>query len=79
MGLVYQSSNGYKGMLYGESSMSVYGPDGARIFDTKFRNINTLEELQDFVDNYDTMRGGLKDLYKNLSQADIIQQKAEKR
>lgn len=79
MGLVYQSSNGYKGMLYGESSMSIYGPDGARVFDTKFRNINTLEELQDFVDKYDTMRGGLKDLYKSLSQNDVIDQQSEKR
>lgn len=79
MGIVYQSSNGYKGMLYGESSMSIYGPDGARIFDTKFRNINTLEELQDFVDNYDTMRGSLRDLYKNFSQNDVINQQSEKR
>lgn len=79
MGLVYQSSNGYKGMLYGESSMSIYGPDGARIFDTKFRNINTLEELQDYVDNYDTMRGSLRDLYKNFSQNDVINQQSEKR
>ena len=69
MGLVYESTNGYKGMLYGESSMSVYGPDGSRVFETKFRNINTLEELAEFIDNYDTMRGGLKDLYKNFSQA----------
>lgn len=79
MGLVYQSSNGYKGMLYGESSMSIYGPDGARIFDTKFRNINTLEELKEYVDNYDTMRGGLKDLYKSFSQNDVINQQSEKR
>lgn len=69
MGFVYESSNGYKGMLYGESSMSVYAPDGARVYQTDFRNINTFEELQDFIDNYDTMRGGLKDLFKNLSQA----------
>lgn len=79
MGLVYHSSNGYKGMLYGESSMSIYGPDGARVFETKFRNINTLEELQDFVDNYDTMRGGPRDLYKSLSQNDVINQQSEKR
>ena len=68
MGLVYVSANGYKGLLYGESSMSIYGPDGSRVFDTKFRNINSYEELVEFVDNYDTMRDDIRDLYRDLSQ-----------
>ena len=36
--------NGYSGVLYGESSMSIYY-DGREVLHTGFRSINTKEEL----------------------------------
>lgn len=52
----YTSPNGYTGILYGESSMSI----GIELSDgsfkeslhTGFRNINTLEELKKHVDGF---------------------------
>jgi hypothetical protein len=45
----YTSENGYTGVLYGRSSMSIYDPEGHECLHTGFRNINTYEELVETV------------------------------
>lgn len=47
----YESENGYKGVLYGKSSMSIYDKDGNERLHTGFRNVNTLEELKEVVES----------------------------
>lgn len=49
--------NGYLGILYGKSSMSVYDEDGHEVLHTGNRNVNTeaelyelLEGMQEFVE-----------------------------
>ncbi len=42
--------NGYTGVLFGESSMSIFNPDGVETLHTGSRTINTLEDLKEFVD-----------------------------
>ena len=46
----YTSLEGYRGVLYGKSSMSIYGPDGKEVLHTGSRTPNTLEELKEVVD-----------------------------
>ena len=46
----YTSQNGYRGVLYGKSSMSIYGPNGKEVIHTGHRTPNTLEELKKQVD-----------------------------
>jgi len=50
----YTSENGFSGALYGESSMSIYDPDGKEVFHTGFRKkeINSLEALKEQVDTF---------------------------
>jgi hypothetical protein len=48
----YTSDNGYTGVLYGQSSLSIYNTDGTEIMHTGFRNINTYEELVRAVDEH---------------------------
>lgn len=50
----YTSENGYSGALYGESSMSIYNPDGKEVFHTGFRRkeINSLKALKEHVDTF---------------------------
>lgn len=48
----YTSDNGYTGVLYGQSSLSIYNTDGKEIMHTGFRNINTYEELVRVVDEH---------------------------
>ena len=50
----YKSPSGYSGALYGESSMSIYNPDGKEVLHTGFRRkeINSLEALKEQVDTY---------------------------
>lgn len=48
----YTSDNGYTGVLYGQSSLSIYNPDGTESMHTGFRNINTYEELVRIVDEH---------------------------
>lgn len=42
--------NGYSGVLYGESSLSVYNPDGTEVLHTGFRKVNTEQELYDLLE-----------------------------
>ena len=48
----YTSPNGYTGMLYGESSLSIYDPSGKECLHTGFRNVNTYDELVELVDGH---------------------------
>lgn len=48
----YTSENGYSGKMYGESSFSVYGPDGKECTHSGSRNFDTFEELKEIVDEY---------------------------
>lgn len=41
--------NGYSGVLYGESSMSIYH-DGKEVLHTGSRNVNTEQELYEQLD-----------------------------
>lgn len=41
----YKNSLGWRGTLYGKSSMSICDPGGREILHTSSRKINTLEEL----------------------------------
>ena len=63
----YKSPNGYRGVLYGKASMSVYDADGKEVLHTGSRKPNTLDELKEVVEkmpetirvleeNWDTIR-----------------------
>lgn len=64
--LTYTSPNGYTGVLYGNRSLSVYDGNENEVMHTGFRNINTPDELAEFVDNFDQF---LKDLKKEMKIA----------
>lgn len=54
MGIIdYTGENVYRGVLYGKSSMAVYDRNGVEHFHTGARKINTLEELQEFVEGFE--------------------------
>lgn len=46
----YRSENGYRGVLYGKSSMSIKDKDDNEVLHTGFRSVNTLEELKEAVE-----------------------------
>ena len=48
----YTSANGYKGVLYGRSSLVIYNPDGTMSLHTGRRSINSYEELVKLVDDH---------------------------
>ena len=49
----YKALNGYRGKMYGESSLAIYNSNGKMIFHTGFRTPNTFEELKEHVDGFD--------------------------
>lgn len=64
----YTSENGYSGALYGESSMSIYNPDGKEVFHTGFRRkeINSLEALKEHVDTFPEFQKMLSSKVKDI-------------
>jgi hypothetical protein len=64
----YTSENGYTGVLYGRSSMSIYDPEGHECLHTGFRNINTYEELVETVNEQPEF---MKALEKMRSEDDL--------
>ena len=66
----YTSSNGYTGVLYGESSYSIYDSNGNEVMHTGSRNINTYEELVNCVEEYPRLRQLLLDKFDDLFQDD---------
>ena len=57
----YTSPNGYRGVLYGKSSMAVYDKNGVERMHTGSRCINTLEELKEFVDGFEEFLESLEE------------------
>ena len=51
---IYTSPNGYTGVLYGKSSMSIYDSNGKERLHTGRRNVETFEELVAIVDEFPT-------------------------
>jgi len=64
----YTSENGYTGVLYGRSSLSIYDPEGHECLHTGFRNINTYEELVETVNEQPEF---MKALEKMRSEDDL--------
>ena len=52
--------NGYSGVLYGRSSMSIYDQQGHEVLHTGFRAGDTLEYLKESVDTADKLTEMLK-------------------
>lgn len=50
MGVKVEHPNGYSGILYGESSMSIYDKDGHEVMHTGFRTPQTEEELYEVLE-----------------------------
>lgn len=48
----YKHSNGYTGTLYGKSSLIVHDINGREVLHTGSRNINTFEELVNWLDSF---------------------------
>ena len=48
----YKHPNGYTGTLYGKSSLIVHDINGREVFHTGSRNINTFEELVNWLDSF---------------------------
>lgn len=57
----YTSPNGYRGVLYGKSSMVIYDRNGVECLHTSSRTPNTLEELQEFVDGFEEFLESLEE------------------
>ena len=52
MGMIeYTSADGYRGVMYGKHSLSVY-KNGVELLHTGSRAINSPEELRQLVDNF---------------------------
>ena len=66
----YTSDNGYTGVLYGESSLSIYTSDGKERMHTGSRSINTYEELVKLVDGYPKFREMLKKVFEGEREND---------
>lgn len=49
-GIKVEHPNGYMGIIYGKSSMSIYDEEGHEILHTGSRNINTKEELYELLE-----------------------------
>lgn len=66
----YTSPNGYRGILYGKSSLVILDPQGHESLHTGKRGINTLDELAQMVDDYPEFIEGihLANIWKSLKK-----------
>lgn len=63
----YTSDNGYKGVLYGESSFAIYEVESGECkLHTGFRTINTYDELVKQVENFPSFYESLGKLHDDL-------------
>ena len=46
----FTSENGYRGIMYGESGMVIFSPDGKLVLHTTERAVNTSSELKNILD-----------------------------
>lgn len=49
----YTGESGYRGVMYGKSSMVIYDRNGVERLHTSSRTPNTLEELKELVDGFE--------------------------
>ena len=59
--IICTSINGFTGIMYGNSSLSIYNADGDEVMYTAFRSVNTPEELQRLVDAFPAFWKALKE------------------
>ena len=64
----YVSTNGYKGILYGESSLKVFDRNGKEVLNARNTSYKNIGELKEFVDDFPNQREGLLKLYEELSK-----------
>ena len=64
----YVSTNGYKGILYGESSIKILDHTGKEVFNASNTSYRTIGELKEFVDDFPNKREDLLALYERLSK-----------
>lgn len=64
----YTSTNGYKGIIYGESSIKVFDNTGKEVFHARNTSYRNIQELKEFVDDFPNQREGLLKLYEELSK-----------
>ena len=72
----YESENGYSGMIYGISSLSVCDKDGNEVMHTGFRSINTLDELKELVDGYPELQEKLRDVFPQEKESRYLAMKS---
>ena len=57
--------NGYTGVLYGESSLSIFDLEGKECMHTGFRNANTEKELYELLEDYPDFINMLAEMVAN--------------
>ena len=62
----YTSKNGYTGVLYGKSSLSIYDFTGKEVLHTGFRKANTYEELVEVVETHPEFMEMLSDAFPKI-------------
>lgn len=65
MTIKVEHENGFAGILYGKSSMAIYGPDGHEVLHTGSRNVNTKEELQEILAKMPDFVNKMKEIIHN--------------
>lgn len=54
----YKSVNGFRGILFGKSSLMIFDSNGREKLHTGTRTINTFEELKNAVDSFPYLISG---------------------
>lgn len=72
MKIDYTSPNGYRGVLYGKSSMRIYDPEGNEIVHTSSRIPNTSEELKEVVEKMPELNKTLDESWDKLMNSGEI-------
>lgn len=70
MHIFVKHPNGYKGRLYGESSLIVFDKDDNEVLHTGFRNCETKEELYELLE-------GMPEFFKGLEGVEIDEDDAD--
>ncbi len=71
MRIEYKSErNGYSGVLYGDSSVSIFDPQGNEVLHTGFRSIHAMEKLRATVDKADKLLEMFRKTWEEDDEAD---------
>ena len=65
MTIKVEHENGFAGILYGKSSMAIYGPDGHEVLHTGRRNVETKGELYEILAEMPDFMEMLKEVAQN--------------